>query len=201
MKIGTSRMAGAERISRTSAVFFTTALGDQSNKIRSGTLWAIASIEGYRRIAISNPKRLATRAGAVSLSESVTTTATFSLMVPPRNNRRDYPVRFLCETSSLVVILPKRVPRHQSRKETRYRSVSPHWPYCPPLGNWPQTAFGEVPEDWGTLSRHRDLNSVICTSRTANERHARGLQFPAPRLHETDPPDRLSKIDGRDPAL
>jgi hypothetical protein len=65
----------------------------------------------------------------------------------------------------------------------------------------PETAFGEVPEDWGTLSRHRDLNSVICTSRTANERHARGLQFPAPRLHETDPPDRLSKIDGRDPAL
>src|ERR1019366_116436 len=109
MKIGTSRMAGAERISRTSAVFFSTALGDQSHKIRSGT-----------------------------------PAATFSLMVPPRSNRRDYPVRFLCETSSFVVILPKRVPRHQSRKETRYRSVSPHWPYCPPLGNWPQTAFEEV---------------------------------------------------------
>src|ERR1035441_10527295 len=101
MKIGTSRMAGAERISRTSAVFFSTALGDQSNKIRSGTLWAIASIEGYRRIAISNPKRLATRVGAVSLSESVTTTATFSLMVPPRNNRRDRSEEHTSELQSL----------------------------------------------------------------------------------------------------
>src|ERR1035437_2692438 len=126
MRIGTSRMAAAERISRTSVVFFSKALGDQSNKIRSGTLWAIASIEGYRSTANSNPKRLATTIGAVSASESVTTTATISLMASPLDNWQDYPIRFLCEANSLCEPFYRSSARDANPRREPRRVLSAH---------------------------------------------------------------------------